>query len=41
MDRDGSWLERLIEKDTQRRIWAELDEGIAQGGSSDAPEFVE
>ena len=26
MDREGRWLERLIERDSERRIWAELDD---------------
>ncbi len=26
MDRQGRWLERLIERDSERRIWAELDD---------------
>jgi hypothetical protein len=26
MDREGKWLETLIEQETERRIWAELDE---------------
>jgi hypothetical protein len=25
MDREGNWLEQLIEQDTERRIWGELD----------------
>ncbi len=31
MDREGRWLDRLIEQETERRIWSELDD---QGGES-------
>jgi hypothetical protein len=38
MDREGRWLERLIEQESERRIWAELDDD--ESDSSPSADFV-
>ncbi|MFK8111260.1 MAG: AAA family ATPase [Rubripirellula sp.] len=36
MDREGRWLENLIEQDTERRIWAELDQDDTEPSAPEA-----
>jgi hypothetical protein len=38
MDREGRWLERFIEQESERRIWAELDDD--EQDSSPSANFI-
>jgi hypothetical protein len=39
LDREGKWLETLIEKETERRIWAELDQEEDSSLNPDEPDI--
>ena len=39
LDREGKWLESLIEKETERRVWAELEQEQESSSNTEEPDI--